>query len=88
MADRGLDIRGLEPVLERPIEILDEAANGGEDLSKLAAHWVILNNRLMWHKRSIEALERAAAASPKWRERLRAFANKVRGNLAGEWKTD
>lgn len=91
LAQRKLDISGLEPVLERPIEVLNEmVANGGEDRLHLAssARYAIEYNKLMWRKRSIEALERAATASPHWRERFLVVANEVRGNLAGEWKTE
>jgi hypothetical protein len=78
LADRGLDVAGLEPVLLAPVEVLERGHTGDDEDALLSrARYAIEYNRVTWSERAAAALERAGYTDE---------ARKVRAGLQSPWK--
>jgi hypothetical protein len=92
MHRRGLDISGLESILNAPVEALERAALTPGATGLYEARYAVERNRILWSERAATALEAAAAsASRKERGALLAAARRVRAGIGGagtgEWDT-
>jgi hypothetical protein len=89
MHRNGLDISGLEPLLDAPVVELERLAREGSDADAGAAYrpmYAVEYNKICWSERAVTALEGAAQRIPRRAADLRKVAVLIRtGRKPSGW---
>jgi hypothetical protein len=85
LADRKIDVASFQPILDAPIDLLEQGGTIDADRG-YACMYGIQSHRVAWSVRSADALESAAPRAGALEKGFRDVAREIRGDVADPWR--